>query len=112
MTSTAGISMLICGTTSFARAWLTSALRPEPFKFIKFPDVADLGLKVEVGADGESIRLSTQKPIKGIVLDVEGEDVQWSDQAIDLVPDDSQVITVVGLNGRTVKTRFLGDGSA
>ena len=56
--------------------------------------------------------MSTQKPIKGIVLDVEGEDAQWSDQAIDLVPGDPQVITAVGLNGRPVKARFLGDGSA
>lgn len=86
--------------------------RPEPFKFITFPEIKDLGLKVEVESDGETIHLSTQKPIKGIVLDVEGEDAQWSDQAIDLVPGDPQVITAVGLNGRPVKARFLGDGSA
>lgn len=57
----------------------------------------DLGLEVSVGADGESVHLSTQKPIKGIVLDVEGEEVQWGDQAIDLVPGDPQVISAAGL---------------
>lgn len=86
--------------------------RPEPFKYIHFPDVKEVGLHVEVGADGESVTLSCAKPIKGIVLDVEGEEVQWGDQAIDLVPGDPQVIAAVGLKGRAVKTRFLGDGTA
>ncbi|THH31326.1 hypothetical protein EUX98_g2891 [Antrodiella citrinella] len=85
---------------------------PEPFKFIIFPDEAKVGLSVRVGSDGESVELSAQKPIKGIVLDVEGEDVQWSDQAIDLVPGDPQVIKAVGLKGRAVKARYLGDGTA
>jgi len=85
---------------------------PEPFKFIKFPSIADLGLVVQTGDDGESVFLSTRKPIKGIVLDAEGEDVKWSDQAIDLVPGDPQIIQAPGLNGRDVKVRFLGDGTA
>lgn len=65
-----------------------------------------------VGKDGESVELSTKRPIKGIVLDVEGEAPQWSDQAIDLVPDDPQVVKAVGLKSRKVKARFLGDGTA
>lgn len=58
------------------------------------------------------MHLSAKKPMKGIVLDVEGHDVKWSDQAIDLVPGDPQVIRAAGLNGRDVKVRFLGDGTA
>ncbi|CAL1701079.1 unnamed protein product [Somion occarium] len=86
---------------------------PEPFKYITFPDVKELGLKAQIGSNGESVQLSTAKPIKGIILDVEGEeDVVWGDQAIDLVPGDPQVITTVGLKGREVKVRFLGDGTA
>ncbi|KAJ6539298.1 glycoside hydrolase family 2 protein [Mycena capillaripes] len=81
---------------------------PEPFKFIHFP--ADTEVKVNV--DGESITLSTNRPVKGIVLDVEGPDVKWSDQGIDLVPDDPQTIQAVGLNGSEIKLRFLGDGTA
>ena len=50
--------------------------------------------------------------MKGIVLDVDGEDAKWSDQAIDLVPEDPQVVKVVGLKGRKVKSRYLGDGTA
>ncbi|KAG6855148.1 hypothetical protein C0991_006077 [Blastosporella zonata] len=85
---------------------------PEPFKFINFPATEELGLKVTVGADGDSVVLSTNKPIKGIVLDVEGDDVKWSDQAIDLVPNDPQTVKAVGLKGREVKLRYLGDGTA
>ncbi|KZT13063.1 glycoside hydrolase family 2 protein [Laetiporus sulphureus 93-53] len=85
---------------------------PEPYKFISFPEIKDLGFEITVLPDGESVELSTKKPIKGIVLDVEGEDARWSDQAIDLVPDDPQVVKVVGLKGREVKARFLGDGVA
>ncbi|KAL9712669.1 hypothetical protein Ac2012v2_003906 [Leucoagaricus gongylophorus] len=85
---------------------------PEPFKFIKFPPKSELGLKITVGQDGETLTLECQKPIKGIVLDVDGDDVKWSDQAIDLVPGDPQTIRAVGLNGREVQARFLGDGTA
>ncbi|KAJ7667976.1 glycoside hydrolase family 2 protein [Mycena polygramma] len=80
---------------------------PEPFKFINFP--ADTEVKANVA--GQSITLSTNRPVKGIVLDVEGADVKWSDQGIDLVPDDPQIIQGVGLNGREVKLKFLGDGT-
>ncbi|KAI0268237.1 glycoside hydrolase family 2 protein [Gloeopeniophorella convolvens] len=85
---------------------------PEPYKYIHHPDVKELGFKITPLEGGESVELSTQRPIKGIVLEVEGEDVKWSDQAIDLVPGDPQVIKATGLKGRQVKARFLGDGTA
>lgn len=85
---------------------------PEPFKYLHFPDAKDLGLTITPVEDGESVTLSTQRPIKGIVLEVEGEEVKWGDQAIDLVPGDPQIIKATGLRGRTVKARFLGDGTA
>lgn len=91
-------------------AILTITPRPEPYKYIQFPAIQDLGLKITTGSDGESVELSSEKPIKGIVLDVEGEDVRWSDQAIDLVPGDRQIVKAVGLRGRDVTVRFLGDG--
>ncbi|KAI0353465.1 glycoside hydrolase family 2 protein [Trametes cingulata] len=83
---------------------------PEPYKYLKFP--ADVGLQIVVGADGARVQLSATRPVKGLVLDVEGADARWSDQAIDLVPDDPQTITVQGLDGRTIHARYLGDGSA
>ena len=98
-------------TAPLTRAYLRIA-RPEPFKFIHFPDAQAVGLAVAVGADGESVRLSARRPVKGVVLDVEGDAVQWGDQAVDLVPGDAQVISAVGLHGRPVKARYLGDGTA
>ncbi|KAJ6599110.1 glycoside hydrolase family 2 protein [Mycena vulgaris] len=83
---------------------------PEPFKFINFP--ADTQVKASVSSDGESVTLSTNRPVKGIVIDAEGPDIRWSDQGIDLVPDDPQTVKAVGLNGREVKLRYLGDGTA
>ncbi|KAH7108023.1 galactose-binding domain-like protein [Auriculariales sp. MPI-PUGE-AT-0066] len=68
---------------------------PEPFKYIVFPPVEKLGLTTKIGKDGESVTLSTKKPIKGIVLDVadrSGAEVKWNDQSIDLVPGDDQVV--------------------
>jgi len=89
---------------------------PEPFKYITFPTPDTVGLKVSVtttAAGGEAVELSTKKPIKGIVLDVpSNEEVVWGDQGIDLVPGDPQVVSAVGLKGRQVKVRFLGDGTA
>lgn len=87
-------------------------IRPEPFKYIHFPDVKDLGLKIASIGDGESVELSAQRPIKGIILEVKGEEVKWGDQAIDLVPGDPQIVKAIGLKGRKVKARFLGDGTA
>jgi len=85
---------------------------PEPFKYIHFPDVKDVGLKITPTEDGESVALSAERPVKGIVLEVEGEEVKWSDQAIDLVPGDPQIVKAIGLKSRVVKVRFLGDGTA
>ncbi|PAV20886.1 glycoside hydrolase family 2 [Pyrrhoderma noxium] len=85
---------------------------PEPFKYIHFPPVETSGLNIETKEDGETLILSCKKPIKGIILDVEGEDVKWGDQAIDLVPGDEQVVKASGLKGRSVKARYLGDGTA
>ncbi|KAK7470699.1 hypothetical protein VKT23_002121 [Stygiomarasmius scandens] len=83
---------------------------PEPFKYIKFPSVEEVDLRLTI--EGELVTLSTKKPIKGVVLDAEGEDVKWSDQAIDLVPGDPQTVKAVGLKGKKVKARFLGDDTA
>ena len=80
---------------------------PEPWKYLIYPDP-----KLDIQVDGDKVTLKCEKPIKGILLDVEGEETKWSDQAIDLFPGDIQLITAKGLNGRKVKARYIGDGSA
>ncbi len=91
--------------------------RPEPFKYIHFPTRDEVGLEIAVSpgasADSSRVTLSTKRPIKGIILDVEGDaDAHWSDQAVDLVPEDPQTVDVKGLAGRKVLARYLGDGTA
>lgn len=86
--------------------------RPEPFKHIHFPSSADVALRATVGDDGGTVTLESDRPVKGVVLDAEGDWVKWDDQAIDLVPGDPQVVFGKGLAGREVKVRYLGDGSA
>lgn len=65
-----------------------------------------------MAADGETLKLSCKKPIKGVILDVEDRssdeqmgECKWSDQAIDMMPGDDQVVVAKGLKGRKVKAR-------
>jgi beta-mannosidase len=80
---------------------------PEPWKYLIFPDP-----KLRIEVNGDEVTLTCAKPIKGLVLDVEGEEVEWSDQAVDLFPGDEQRVVAKGLAGRKVKARYIGDGSA
>ncbi|KAJ9117501.1 hypothetical protein QFC22_004351 [Naganishia vaughanmartiniae] len=89
---------------------------PEPWKYIQFPDPE---LTITTASDGETLTLSCKKPIKGVILDVEDRttddemgECKWSDQAIDMMPGDDQVVVAKGLKGRKVKARYLGDGTA
>jgi beta-mannosidase len=84
---------------------------PEPWKYLTFPKDPKLTIKV----DGDTVTLKCEKPIKGVILDLEdrtGEEVKWSDQAIDMFPGDTQVLEAKGLKGRKVKARYIGDGTA
>ncbi|KAK4689681.1 beta-mannosidase, partial [Tremellales sp. Uapishka_1] len=80
---------------------------PEPYKYLRYPKT-----ELEIAYHGDAIVLSCDNPVKGIILEVEGEECTWSDQAIDLFPGDPQRVTVKGLKGRKVMARYLGDGSA
>lgn len=64
------------------------------------------------GLTTDKLTITVDRPIKGLVLDVDGSWAKFSDQAIDMFPGDIQVVGVMGLGGRTVKTRYLGDGTA
>lgn len=69
-------------------------------------------MTITAGTDGETLTLSCKRPIKGIILDVEDRstdekdgECRWSDQAIDMMPGDDQVVVAKGLKGRKVKAR-------
>ncbi|TFK52849.1 glycoside hydrolase [Heliocybe sulcata] len=84
---------------------------PQPFKHVDFPDP---GLKAEI--NGDQVRITTEKPVKGLVLSIEdqgeAEDVRWSDNALDVMPYDAQDIHVRGLNGKRIRFRHMGTGKA
>jgi beta-mannosidase len=92
--------------------------RPEPFKYIHFPTPAEVNLKIVPtsttfgGLQSSNLTITVDRPVKGLVLDVEGPWAKFSDQAIDMFPGDTQVVGVIGLDGRNVKARYLGDGTA
>lgn len=80
---------------------------PEPWKYLLFPDPV-----LEIKVNGDEVTLTCKAPIKGLILDTEGDECMWSDNAVDLFPGDEQKVTAKGLKGREVKARYLGDGTA
>jgi beta-mannosidase len=79
-----------------------ASLWPEPFKYLHLPDPMIL-----MDIDGsETIRLRTVRPAKGVLLSA-GDGVTWSDNMLDLMPEDEQVITAQGLADRPIAIRWL-----
>lgn len=79
---------------------------PQPYRYLDFPDP---GLSVSVKRETGEVTLSVDKPVKGLVLSVsgEGEEVKWSDNALDIMPGDPQVVVAHGLGDRTVSVAYL-----
>jgi beta-mannosidase len=80
----------------------SSANWPQPLKYL---DLSDRHVAVSVNA--EKIILRTEKPIKSVVLDVEGDDsnLEWSDNGFDIMPGEIVKVTAKGLGGRKVVVR-------
>lgn len=85
---------------------------PQPYRYIDLKGHSEtVGISLDVAADGNSVKVESKKPVKGLVLGVEGGDedgVVWGDNSLDLFPGDVQVIKVKGLEGRGVNARYLG----
>ncbi|KAF8959158.1 glycoside hydrolase family 2 protein [Flammula alnicola] len=84
---------------------------PEPYRFLQPPDP---GLEVNVRTaedEGDTVMvLTVKRPAKCVVLSTDDSDtkVRWSDNALDLVPGDGQVLIAKGLGGRQVKVAYFG----
>ena len=79
-----------------------AALWPEPFKYLMLPDPE---IKVEhLGAD--KLRVQAVRPAKGVWLSA-GDRVKWSDNMLDLLPGDAQIITVYELGETEIRVRRL-----
>lgn len=49
-----------------------------PFKYIVFPAPYE---PIDISVDGDTVTIRAKVPVKGVVLDVEGDEVEWSDQS-------------------------------
>jgi beta-mannosidase len=91
-------AQLLVGDAIVARA----TLWPEPFKYLTLPDP---GLEV-TRLDESRLRLSVARPAKGVWFEA-GPGVRWSDNMLDLLPGDDQMISVQGLGTAEVRARWL-----
>ncbi len=78
-----------------------AVLWPEPFKYLTLPDP-----EIELGQEQEILQLRAKRPAKGVWISG-GEGVTWSDNMVDLLPDDEQIIVARGLGERPVHLRWL-----
>jgi beta-mannosidase len=92
-----GARLLKDGTV-LARA----TLWPEPFKYLTLPDPE---IKIE-RLDGQTIRIAALRPAKGVWL-TSGNGIRWSDNMLDVLPGDPQVVIAQGLGESIVRVRTL-----
>ncbi|KAK4058881.1 hypothetical protein OIO90_000327 [Microbotryomycetes sp. JL221] len=83
---------------------------PQPFKFVHFAKPYDVKLVIQADVESQSIIVSSSRPVKGLFLKFEPELDYISDNGIDVMPDDVQILTTRGLEALTKITyRYLGD---
>jgi beta-mannosidase len=89
---------LMEGGNVLARA----ALWPTPFKYLHMPDPGVAYEYLEMG----DVQVATQRPAKGVWLSTR-DDVVWSDNMLDLFPDDPQIIHATGVDDQQIRMRWL-----
>ncbi|KAL5351027.1 hypothetical protein ACLOAV_004601 [Pseudogymnoascus australis] len=97
-----------------ARLWVNNQLVardmdwPQPLKYLQFPE-----RNVKVEHRGNIINVAVERPVKCLVFE-EMEGCYLSDNGIDLVPGDEQVISVGGIRGgdvgKDLDYTYLGHG--
>ncbi|GAA5888127.1 hypothetical protein JCM6882_000290 [Rhodosporidiobolus microsporus] len=88
------------------------SLYPEPFKFLTFPSPSSVALRVTLDRSAGTVTAVAARPVKGLILSF-STDVKLSDNGLDLIPGEEQVVEVEGLKkGTEVSWRYLGDEHA
>jgi beta-mannosidase len=85
---------------------------PEPLKLVRFKPGLTVSVRVESSSAGDVVVLRADAPAKGVVVSVpieEGEDAEFADNFVDVVPGEEIRIGVEGLAGRGVQARWLCD---
>jgi beta-mannosidase len=75
---------------------------PQPFKFQSFED---RGVRIE--ASEETYTFTADRPTKGLVIQEE-DGIVLSDNCLDIIPGDSQVVSVRGGTRQAIEYRYLG----
>jgi beta-mannosidase len=91
---------LLRGETVLTRG----TLWPEPFKYLKMPDPQ---ITLE-RLDGQTLRVQAKHPAKGVWFSANSQ-ARWSDNMLDLFPDDPQIVHVSGLGKGEIRVRYYGD---
>ncbi|KAJ6506424.1 glycoside hydrolase [Mycena vitilis] len=83
---------------------------PQPFRFVEPALLREPTLTVVVDALTGEVTVNAERPVKGLWLSAVGEglDVKWSDNSLDVMPGDPQVVLAQGLEGREVAVAYLG----
>ena len=68
---------------------------PEPLKYLHLRKPRNLRLAIM--GEGEVVEVEAAVPVKGVALEVQGKEVVWEDNGIDLVPGQPVSIRVRGL---------------
>ena len=88
---------------------------PQPYKHLEpSRPVFKMGLDA-VATDGtQGVKVSADRPVKGVLLSVEGgeDDVRWSENGFDVIPGHTERIVVKGLRGRPLRVAYLGSEKA
>lgn len=79
-----------------------ASLWPEPFKYLDLPDPEIEILRLP----GDRLQLQAARPAKGVFFSSETK-VNWSDNMLDLMPGEPQVITAPGIGSAAIKTQSL-----
>ncbi|KAJ7499902.1 glycoside hydrolase [Mycena latifolia] len=87
---------------------------PQPFRALEPALLRESGLALAVDEATGAVTVSVTRPVKGLVLSAvgDGADVRWSDNALDVMPGDPQVVVAKGLAGRDIAAAFLGNEKA
>jgi beta-mannosidase len=79
-----------------------AALWPEPFKDLTLPDPE---IAIE-HLEHNALRVQVKRPAKGVWLSA-ADGVAWSDNMLDVFPDDPQVVIATGLGDTPVEVNWL-----
>lgn len=80
---------------------------PEPLKYVHLQKPKQL--TAELSADGKSVEISADFPVKGVALECDDDNVVFGDNLVDIVPGEVVSIAVTGASKKTkIETRYLG----